>query len=55
MIVFVEINRQKEYNKKEKGLIVDFLIVFKQEVNVFVVSEGNVLEIMSEKFVKSNN
>lgn len=55
MIVPAEINRQKEYNKKEKRSTVDFSTAFKQEANVSVVSEGNALEIMSEKSVKSNN
>ena len=55
MIVLVEINRQKEYNKKEKGPTVDFSTAFKQEANVSVLSDGNAQEIVSKESVKSNN
>lgn len=54
MIVPAEINRQKEYNKKEKRSTEDFSTVFKQEENVSVLSDEKAQGIMSKKSDKSN-
>ena len=50
MIFSAEINRQKQYNKKEKGPTLGFSTAFKQ-----VLSDGNAQEFMSKKSAKSKN